>query len=174
MNGYSRGATEKKSTNSKLMFSSVCNARGRCGWCFIPNWVAAHFLAFQVADSSEWQVELFARNSASQTARARYAHTDTHTHARFCFFLGQSKGRDHTQSSLLQISYEAEFTRSYSSVSEASVWRDRDILGSHLIEKLSTILVPSNLTPLAEDDIEDCWDEFLRWVWGSFDDNCAF
>ena len=91
MDSYSRGATQRKSSNSKLMFSSVCNARGRCGWCFIPNWVAAHFLAFQVADSSEWQVELFARNSASQTARARYAHTHTLLFFLF-FFKGRARG----------------------------------------------------------------------------------
>lgn len=103
MNGYSRGATEKKSTNSKLMFSSVCNARGRCGWCFIPNWVAAHFLAFQVADSSEWQVELFARNSASQTARARYAHTDTHTRALLFFFRAEQGEGSHAKLSLTNL-----------------------------------------------------------------------
>lgn len=65
-------------------FHQLCNARGRCWLMLYTQLSRLHFLAFQVADSSEWHVELFARNSVPHKHSAS-AHTSrtrglTHKH----------------------------------------------------------------------------------------------
>lgn len=73
-------------------FHQLCTARGRCWLMLYTQLSRLHFLAFQVADSSEWHVELFARNSvphkhsaSAHTARAR-ERARTHTHTSLCCF----------------------------------------------------------------------------------------
>lgn len=108
------------SSSELMFFISFATARGRCWLMLYTQMSRLHFLAFQVADSSQWHVELFARElCASQTQRRACARAHTHKHTAPRTHTGSPRVRAHKHSDLCCVNWLAV---------QSELWRSRQHL----------------------------------------------